>query len=142
MGLLSTASGLASYITTFIDPVELASTVAGLGSASFISSLQLQLNITSTVAGLGTSGYVSSTQINSTVRGLGSAGYVSTLTFVTLVSSQQILASSIGVNCNTPSYQLDVAGSVHGNYFSSFQVVTSSFFGSLADAFTVIVYDM
>jgi len=142
MGLLSTAAGLASYITTFIDPVELASTVAGLGSASFISSLQLQLNITSTVTGLGSATYVSSTQLTSTVRGLGSSGYVSSLTFVTLVSSQQILASSIGVNCNSPAYQLDVAGSIHGNYFSSVQVTTSSFFGSLADAFTVIVYDI
>jgi hypothetical protein len=64
------------------------------------------------------------------------------LTFVTLVSSQQILASSIGINCNAPSYQLDVAGSIRANFFSSPQVITSSFFGSLADAFTVIVYDM
>ena len=142
MGLLSTASGLASYITSFIDPVELASTVTGLGSASFVSTLQLTLNITSTVAGLGSIGYVSTTQLTSTTQGLGSSGYISSLTFVTLVSSQQILASSIGINCNAPSYQLDVAGNVRANYMSTPQLITSSFYGNLADAFTVIVYDM
>jgi hypothetical protein len=124
MGLLSTASGLASYITTFIDPNELASTVTGLGSASFVSTLQLTLNI------------------RSTVGGLGSSGYVSSLTFVTLMSSQQITVSSLGINCNSPAYQLDVAGNVRANFMSSPQIITSSFYGSLADAFTVIVYDM
>jgi hypothetical protein len=104
--------------------------VTGLGSASFISSLQLSLNITSTTQGLGSVGYVSTTQLASTVRGLGSSGYVSSLIFVTLVSSQQIFASTLA------------AGNVLAAYMSTPQIITSSFYGNLADAFTVIVYDM
>jgi hypothetical protein len=99
--LQSTVLGLNTYISSFIDPTELTSTVVGLGTANYVSTFGLSFSLTSTVVGLGTSGYVSSFQLlsttvgvysnvagsidasnkpafASTVTGLGTAGYVST----------------------------------------------------------------
>ena len=63
--LISTTRGLETYISSFIDPTELrstiVSTVIGVGQAS---------NFTSTVAGLGTSGYVSSASLFSSLNNL------------------------------------------------------------------------
>ena len=96
-GLLSTTSGLTSYINSFIDPVELASTITSLGTVGFISSIGLlstsqglanyitsfidPIELASTVTGLGSVSYISSLQLNlnitSTVANLGQV-YVST----------------------------------------------------------------
>jgi hypothetical protein len=91
--LVSTTAGLQSYISTFIDPVELASTVTNLISATFFTN-----SLASTVAGLATAGYISTPQLVSTVRGLGNAGYLSSYisSFLTL-STGSLGASSINV---------------------------------------------
>ena len=74
---------MANLISTFIDPQELASTIAGLGAASYISAIQLTQYFQSTVGGLGNSGYLSSVSsiqptLNSTLIGLGTLGFLST----------------------------------------------------------------
>jgi len=94
--LLSTASGIYTFINTYINPEELTSTVIGLGSLTFISSLELDAKLNSTLLGLGSANYVSTASLvstttslilnggtntrafTSTVEGLGSSGYVST----------------------------------------------------------------
>jgi hypothetical protein len=65
--------GLSTNYPTSLTPIQLTSTVAGLGQIGYISSSQL----TSTVGGLGTLGYISSQQLISTTGGLGSIGYIS-----------------------------------------------------------------
>jgi hypothetical protein len=117
----------------------------GLGTLGFLSTVQPSLN--STVQGLGTAGFLSSITsiqptLNSTLKGLGSMGYISSLLFVTLVSTQQLYASSIGIGCNSPMFQLDVLGTVHGSLFSTPSILTSSFFGNLGDATTLILYEI
>ena len=86
--LISTTFGLTTYISSFVDPVELASTVIGLGTAGYVSSLALNSRITSTTAGLGTAGYVSSTQLASTTLGLQQSGFISSPNLLNLVSTQ------------------------------------------------------
>jgi hypothetical protein len=80
--------------------------------------------------------------IASTVIGLGSVGYLSSFLFVTQMSTQRMVVSSLGVGCNAPIFTVDVAGSIHGTSMSSVTLHSSSFFGSLADAQTVVVFEM
>lgn len=100
--LQSTVLGLSSNVSSMIDPVELASSIVGLGTIGFTSSIGLTfilnstvtglssnissmiepLELASTVTGLGTVGFISSigldARFRSTVEGLGTAGYAST----------------------------------------------------------------
>ena len=126
--LVSTVTGLNEFISSFIDPTELTSTVVGLATNTFVSTT----GVTSTVAGLGSSGYVSSVTLTSTVEGLGSAGYISSFSSSPYINTQQFIASSIGVNCNAPRYPLDVNGKVNmtgnpsDNYWLLFGSSTNS----------------
>jgi hypothetical protein len=63
--LLSTVGGLQTYISSFIDPAELASSVLSFISLGFFAS-----QLTSTTIGLGSLQYISSAQLLSTVGGL------------------------------------------------------------------------
>jgi hypothetical protein len=114
---------------TFGGPIV--STVIGLGTAGYISTATLL----STSAGLGSQiaagggGGLTTNNLTSTVIGLGTAGYVSTATLLSTsaglttqiaaggsltgpkVSTQQLLASSIGILTVAPSFPLDVFGS-------------------------------
>jgi hypothetical protein len=118
--LLSTTAGLTSYISSFIDPVELASSVL-----SFIST-----------------GYLT-TQLTSTVKGLGSSGYLSTYSNVPQISVQTLVASSIGINCNYPYFQLDIFGAGRAaTFLSTPEMYSSSFRGNLGDAQTVILWEV
>ena len=105
--LLSTTSGLYTYVTSFVDPTELTSTVVGLGTTGYVSSMGLlstasglasyittfidPVELASTVTGLGSASFVSTLQltlnITSTVAGLGSIGYVSTSQLTSTVAS-------------------------------------------------------
>jgi hypothetical protein len=87
--LVSTTIGLQTYISSFVDPVELASTVANL-----ISTTAFQNALTSTVANLGRI-YVSTPSLVSTVAGLGTAGYVST---------SQLVSTSFGITSNYSTF--------------------------------------
>jgi hypothetical protein len=149
IGLLSTSQGLANYITSFIDPQELASTVTGLGSAQYISTTVNATNaiLTSSLVGLGSIGYlstvpstfISSSQLFSTIAGLGTYGYLSSLN--DLVSTNylnKVLGSTI-TGLGTSGY---ISTLSNVPLVSSVQLITSSFFGNLADAQTLIIVDM
>jgi hypothetical protein len=164
--IVSTTTGLEKYISSFIDPTELASSVL-----QFISSTYFGNQLASTVTGLGTSGYISSTggfistpnllnlvstpnlinlistsffdrQLASTVAGLGSSRYVSSFFNISSISAQQLVVSSIGIGCNAPYYQLDIIGTGHANIFSSLVLQTSSYTGNLGDAQTLILWEI
>jgi hypothetical protein len=101
--LVSTAQGLSEYISSFIDPTELASSIIGLGSAGFVSSVGLDTKIASTVAGLATANYISSTQLISTVDGIGNTigpqltSTVTGLGTANYISSSQLTSTSQGL---------------------------------------------
>jgi hypothetical protein len=109
-----------------IDPVELASTIVGLGSAGFVSSIGLTailnstvtgltsnissmidpVELASTVVGIGAQGIVSSVQLDkylaSTTNGLGTAGYISSLQLQsTTVGLQNYISTVIFPTGNT-----------------------------------------
>jgi len=105
--LLSTTSGIYTFVNSFVDPTELTSTVVGLGTTGYVSSMGLlstasglasyittfidPVELASTVTGLGSASFVSTLQltlnITSTVAGLGSIGYVSTTQLTSTVAS-------------------------------------------------------
>jgi hypothetical protein len=110
---VSTTAGLSQYISSFIDPTELTSTIIGLGTAGFVSSLGLTFAVASTAQGLGTFGYTSTSQLlstslglyqeiqnspanikqsnlTSTIIGLGTFGYISTVVFGSIISTGNI----------------------------------------------------
>jgi hypothetical protein len=150
----STLEGLGTL--GYISTSQLLSSIGGLGTAGYISSTQLF----SSLAGLATGGYISSTQLfssleglgqlgflstgnlNSTVAGLGTAGYLSSFLFINHISAQRVVVSSIGVGCNLPQFQLDVLGTAHASLMSTPSILTSSFTGNLADAQTLILYEI
>ena len=60
--LISTTQGLQEYVSSFIDPTELASSIL-----PFISSTYFTTSLTSTIDGLGSAGYVSTLSMNSSI---------------------------------------------------------------------------
>ncbi len=127
-----------------LTPVDLISTVDGLGTAGYVSSFSLfstttgiEQQINSTVTGLGTAGYISSLSLNSTVIGLGTAGYVSSLslnsTVVGLgtagyVSSTQLFSTILGLpNVRFGSGQTDNTGIISLSFSPAFTTTPSIF---------------
>ena len=100
-----------NYITSFIDPLELASTVTGLGTANYASSIGAANNtsITSSLQGLGSMGYLSSGTVAavvpsnfvstltlySTIQGLGTLGYLSSASGTSIVPSNFVSTLSL-----------------------------------------------
>jgi hypothetical protein len=117
--LVSTSAGLQQYISSFIDPQELASSVLIFISTTYFTN-----------------------QLNSTVRGLGTVGYVSSFFNISSISAQQLTVSSIGIGCNAPTNPLEVVGTARANSLSSFTVFTSSYTGNLGDAQTLILWEV
>jgi hypothetical protein len=130
--LISTVDGLGT--ANYISSTQLFSTVEGLGTANYISSTQL----TSTVTGLGTANYISSTQLTSTVGGLGTANYISSTQLTSTVgglgtanyiSSTQLTSTVEGLGTATyiSSTQLTstVAGLGTAGYISSQQLAST-----------------
>ena len=144
LSLVSTTQGLQTGYATagFLSTANLTSTVQGLGSANYVSTLSLVSTTAGILANVSITGVLSTANLTSTVQGLGSSGYISSFQNILSISSQQIVASSIGIGCNAPFYTLDINGSAHATVFSSVSLLTSSFFGTLADATTVVVYDV
>jgi hypothetical protein len=102
--LLSTTAGLQTFISSFIDPVELASSVLQFVSTGFFTN-----QLTSTTIGLGSLQYISSSQLVSsmtgvtntdgsnflsTTKGLGNSGYISSAQLVSSVAGLQTFISS------------------------------------------------
>jgi hypothetical protein len=140
--VLNLSSILGNPATAILYTSNLTSTVQGLGSASYVSTASLVSTTQALLNQTQTAGYLSTPNLTSTVQGLGSSGYISSFFNVLSISSQQIITSSIGVGCNSPSFQLDVLGTARASLVSTPAALTSSFFGNLADAQTVILYEI
>jgi len=142
--LVSTVSGLGSlnFISSLNNIITVSSLVGNFSSITaeniFVNGVPVVTtqseaeNLASTVIGLVESGYINTSYLNSslvsTLTGLGSLNYLSSLTNTTTVSSMQGTFSSIGVNCNSPSYTIDVDGTINANaniYVNGQPVLTS-----------------
>jgi hypothetical protein len=157
-GYISTAQfqssmvGIASNISSMIDPVELTSSIVGLGAVGFVSSIGLTfilnstvtgltsnissmidpIELTSTVTGLGAAGFVSSigldAKLASTVQGLGTAGYAST-SFVQTIST--FAANSSNFSKNLTLYDASTPLSTVSTGYSTFFRTASAAMSSL-----------
>jgi hypothetical protein len=133
-GLVSTAN-LANLISTTFFDASLTSTVIGLGTAgyvnmatlNYISTAQSQnfyssnisvssLTTSSLTFGTG-SGYLflPNTVMNSVSVGVLFASTITNENIYILAGSKLILTSTVGINCNTPAYTLDVNGNINAN---------------------------
>jgi hypothetical protein len=160
--LFSTTAGLQNYISTFIDPTELASTVVGIGSAGFISSIGFDVKLASTVAGLGTAGYIYSlslyssitgslsslskavgpvvtpSNLFSTVDGLGTAGYISSLSlYSSITGSLSTFSTALGPVV-TPSNLFSTVDGLGTAGYVSTPSLYSSITGSLSTFSTAL----
>jgi hypothetical protein len=129
-GLVSTAN-LANLISTTFFDASLTSTVIGLGSSdylstgfssliatSFYSSNLLVSSLTTSSLTFGTgSGYLflPNTVMNSVSVGILFASTITNDNIYILAGSKLILTSTVGINCNTPAYTLDVNGNINAN---------------------------
>ncbi len=79
--LQSTVASITSNISSMIDPVELASSIVGLGTIGFTSSIGLTFILNSTVTGLSSniSSMIDPVELASTITGLGSVGFISSV---------------------------------------------------------------
>ena len=145
-GLVSTAN-LANLISTTYFEASLTSTVIGLGTAGYVSTATLisfstaqsqnfyssnisvsSLTTSSLTFGTG-SGYLflPNTVMNSLSVGILIASTITNENIYILAGSKLILTSTVGINCNTPAYTLDVNGDINANtgYFLNGAVFTS-----------------
>jgi 3-dehydroquinate dehydratase len=102
-----------------------------------VSTSYLDTQLTSTVIGLGSAGYLSSISGGGSIIG----GLVSTANLANLVSTSFLntqLGSTV-VGLGTAGY---VSTLFNVTFISSVQAQASSFSGNLADALTLILYDM
>ena len=134
--------------TTFGSPIN--STVIGLGSAGYVSTASLISTTASFQGGYATAGFLSTLNLTSTVTGLGSIGYVSTASLISTTAALQTAYGTAGF-LSTPNLTSTVTGLGTTGFLSSFnrvlsissqQIVTSSLYGSMADATTVVVYNI
>jgi hypothetical protein len=104
--LISTTAGLEQYISSFIDPAELASSIRPFISTPNLTNLVSTANLINLVSTANLTNVVSTsyldTQMASTVRGLGTAGYVST---------SQLLSTSFGLYTQIQAAAASVTGS-------------------------------
>ena len=151
--LVSTTAGIYTYISSFIDPTELTSTVIGLGTTGYVSTMGLlstasglasyittfidPVELASTVAGLGSASFISSLQlqlnITSTVAGLGTVGYISAANLLGHVSTSTLtisLTSTVqGLGSATYISSAHLASTITGlgssSYISSSQLTST-----------------
>jgi hypothetical protein len=112
--------------------------VAGQGRFQTLSTQALLL---SSIGGQPLNTLLFISNLTSSVQGLGLTGYISSFNNISSISSQRFQASSIGLGLN-PLFPLDVAGTSRTTILSSAATITSSFTGNLADAQTVILYEI
>jgi 3-dehydroquinate dehydratase len=145
--LFGTGSGYLTLPNTVIPNLSVgilyASTIVGFnpGGGSIVGGLvstsYLDTQLTSTVIGLGSAGYLSSISGGGSIIG----GLVSTANLANLVSTSFLntqLGSTV-VGLGTAGY---VSTLFNVTFISSVQAQASSFSGNLADALTLILYDM
>jgi hypothetical protein len=119
--LISTTAGLERYISSFIDPAELASSIVPFISIpnllNLVSTSYLATQLNSTTLGLGTIGYVSSTQLASTTFGITS-NYSTFLSTTLATYAFPYSGAELYLNYTqtvTPYYQLGINNIVGTN---------------------------
>jgi hypothetical protein len=126
--LISTTNALSTALYNItpgnVDPVDLISTVDGLGDSGYISSTQLTSTITDIISSLGTLGYVSTSWLNSTVVGLGNLSYISSLSLASSLTSSVNSLGTVGY-VSTASLTSTVAGLGAIGYVSSSWLTSS-----------------
>lgn len=133
--LYSTTNALSTAIYNVtpgnVDPVDLISTVDGLGDSGYISSTQLASTVThlsfetvSTVSSLGTLGYVSTSWLDSTITGLGDLSYISSLSLGSSITSSVNSLGTVGY-VSSASLTSTVTGLGNVGYISSTQLAST-----------------
>jgi DNA-binding MarR family transcriptional regulator len=144
--------GLSTNYPTSLTPVQLTSSLIGLGSFGYVSTAGLTSSIeglgesgyvssatlSNTVDTLGTRGYVSSLSLQSTVAGLGTIGYVSSLSLrstvaglgsVLYISTSQLTSTVTGLASltylSTAHLESTVAGLSKSGYISTSQITST-----------------
>ncbi len=125
--LTSTVAGLNTYVSSFVDTTELASTVAGIGLANYISSLGLTDTFTSTITGLGTANYTSTATLTSTLDGISTSltsvdGEFTSSIISNLYTSSLTVSSS--ANIYAPSYHNNIF--YNGSTFVTVDILAST----------------
>jgi hypothetical protein len=115
-------------VTVNVNTSFLPSTVIGLGTVGYISTSVLPGGLVSTA---NLANLISTSFFNKQINSL-SVGILCASTFINdnihiLAGSKLILTSTVGINCNTPAYTLDVNGNINANtgYFLNGGVFTS-----------------
>jgi hypothetical protein len=145
----SSMLGITSNISSMIDPIELASTITGLGTIGFVSSIGLTnimnstviglntyiaaaidpIELASSIVGLGTMGFISSigfdAKFGSTVQGLGTAGYLSSFNNLSTLSTLNLNVSSINGQTFGGPIQSTAIGLGTLGYISSYQLFST-----------------
>jgi hypothetical protein len=144
--LISTTAGLERYISSFIDPQELASSIRPFISVPNLTNLVSTANLINLVSTQNLVNLVSTTyldtQVASTVRGLGTAGYlssvpgvVSTPNLTNLVSTANLinLVSTANLRSLVSTSFLDTTlQSTVGGLGTSEYVSTASLYSTVA----------
>jgi len=118
----STTAGLYNYISTFIDPGELTSTVIGLGTTGYVSTMGLL----STASGLASyiTTFIDPVELASTVTGLGSATFISALQLTLNITSTTAGLGQIYIS--TQSLTSTVQGLGSANYISTGHIISTT----------------
>ena len=131
--LISTTAGLERYVSSFIDPQELASSVL-----QFISSTYFTTQLNSTVTGLGSIGYISSSQLTSTTAGITlayqTAGFISSANLLNMVSTPFLNTSLTSTVTGLGSIGYISTASLTSSFISTTNFINQSF-SSFSTAF-------
>ena len=130
----STVRGVNEYVSSMIDPLELASSIVGLGTIGFTSTLGLDSKLGSTFQGLATGGYISSSQLFSTVTALTGSTLSLSTGAVFASSIQAFRISTSQMNVCTVRLQDQLPSHASGNiyqyssilYYNNFVVAGTS----------------
>jgi hypothetical protein len=142
--LISTTAGLERYISSFIDPAELASSIRPFISIpnllGLVSTTFLDTQLASTVRGLGTAGYLSTIPTNlSTTAFFVSSILASTMT----TSSLQVQSLTIGTGTgwvNLGPLQTVAISSIQANTNALY--ANTSFFGTTSSVTALQFYGL
>ncbi len=130
--LTSTVAGLNTYVSSFVDTTELASTVAGIGLANYISSLGLTDTFTSSVAGLGTATYISTPSLTSTLEGISTNLTSISGEFISSIIDNYYNHSTFTVQSTANFYQPAYFNNI---YYEGSTFVTTDVLRSTMDAY-------
>jgi hypothetical protein len=108
--------GLSTNYPTSLTPIQLYSSLEGLGTLGYISTS----GVTSSLIGLGSLGYISTTGLAGSINNLGNVGYVSTASLTSTVTG----LGSIGY-ISSLSLRSTVAGLGSILYISTSQLTSS-----------------